>query len=349
MKLHVLFEHGGDQRPHGCSHIRLLRPLGHPVNAGRIEWTAGTTYQGGADVVLVERMWRPESVTVAAVEELIARVRRDRARLLFTVDDNLLDLQPWSALQRPLGGELTSIVRLLAREADGVIVSTEPLRERMRALNPRIAVVPNAVDERLFRLSEPRPARPAGAPLTLGLMGTFSHEGDLMMILEPLRALLRARQGRVRLQIVGAVGDEGLLRVFDGLPVELVNSGRPVDYPAFVAWMVDSLRWDLAIAPLEDSPFTRCKSDLKLLDYAALGLPGIYSRVLPYGATVRHLETGWLAESSTDGWREALERLVDDADLRRAIAANARQYVAAERTLARNAASWPDAVFSLAA
>ena len=169
------------------------------------------------------------------------------------------------------------------------------------------------------------------------------------MILEPLRALLRTRKGRVRLQLVGAVGDQELLRVFDGLPVDVLNTGRPVDYPAFVAWMVDSLRWDLAIAPLEDSPFTRCKSDLKLLDYAALGVPGIYSRVAPYATTVRHGETGWLAESAPDGWREALERLVDDADLRSTVAANARRYVAAERTLARTAARWPDAIFTLAA
>ena len=95
-------------------------------------------------------------------------------------------------------------MRLLSRAADGVVVSTEPLRERMLRLNSRVAVVPNAVDERLFRLGEPRPARNDGGPVTIGFMGTFSHEGDLMMILAPLRALLRRHAGRVRLQLVGA-------------------------------------------------------------------------------------------------------------------------------------------------
>ena len=100
MKLHVLFEHGRDARPHGCSHVRLLLPLAHPVNAGALQWTSGTSYDGGADVVLVERMWQPDTVTLGVAEALIARVRRERARLVYTLDDNLLDLSPWSALGR---------------------------------------------------------------------------------------------------------------------------------------------------------------------------------------------------------------------------------------------------------
>ena len=64
----------------------------------------------------------------------------------------------------------------------------------------------------------------------------------------------------------------------------------------------------------EDTPFTRCKSDLKVLDYSALGIPGIYSRVTPYAATVNHGETGWLADNTTDFGRDALERRVTDGD-----------------------------------
>lgn len=348
MKIHVLFEHGSDQRPHGCSYIRLLLPLAHPVNAGRIQWTSGTTYEGGADVVIVERMWQPDTVTTDAVETLIARIRKERARLLYTLDDDLLDLRPWSALYTPLSATQRSVVRLLAREADGVIVSTDSLRERMLRLNPRVAVLPNQVDETLFRLAQPLPVRDGGEPLTIGFMGTFSHEGDLMMILEALRSVLRRRAQRVRLQLVGAVGDAALLGAFEGLHVEVLNENRPIEYPRFVDWMASSLRWDLALAPLEDTPFTRCKSDLKFLDYSALGIPGIYSRVPSYAATVRHLETGWLADSSPDAWREALERMLDDASLRHAMAQRARECVRDERTLAHNAERWPQVIRNLA-
>ena len=43
----------------------------------------------------------------------------------------------------------------------------------MLRLNPRVVVVPNAIDETLFGLGEPRRARADGAPLTVGFMGTF--------------------------------------------------------------------------------------------------------------------------------------------------------------------------------
>ena len=346
MKLHVLFEHGRDLRPHGCSHIRLLLPLAHPSVAGQLQWTAGTSYEGGADVVVVERMWRPDTITVAEAEALIARVRREGARLIYTLDDNLLDLRPWSALYRPLTAEQQAVVRLFARAADGIIVSTEPLRERMLRLNPRVTVVPNAVDERLFRLADPPPA-PGGSgdPITIGFMGTFSHEGDLMMVLEPLRAVLRGQPGGCVCSLSAVSAIRSIAR-FEGLAVEVLNQDRPVDYPEFVDVDGSTLRWDLAVAPLENTPFTLGKSDLKFLDYSALGIPAstVESR---HTASVRHVETGWLADNSIDAWREALEGLLADSELRRRLAARAREYVAAERTLARSAVGWPQALREL--
>ena len=64
--------------------------------------------------------------------------------------------------------------------------------------------------------------------------------------------------------------------------------------------MRQHLRWDVAIAPLEDDAFTRGKSDLKYLDYAALGIPGVFSDVRPYRDTVRHRETGLLAANEPE-------------------------------------------------
>jgi glycosyltransferase involved in cell wall biosynthesis len=343
MKVRVLFEHSGDSRPHGCSHIRLLRPLGHPVNAGQLDWSAGAALDGNAEVVVVERMWQPATVTLAAAEELMARVRARGARLVYTLDDNLLDLEPWSAIYPSVTATQKMVVRLLAREADGVVVSTEPLRERLLRLNDRVTVIPNAVDEQLFRLAEPRPTRHDDR-VVIGIMGTFSHEGDVMMILQALREVLRRHRGRVSLQVVGAIGDRTLLRALEGLSVEVLDDGRPYEYDAFVGWMLDRLRWDIALAPLEQTVFTRCKSDLKFLDYGALGVAGIYSRVTPYVESVRHGETGWLADNQPEAWREALETLIADRDLRRGIAQRAREHVAAHRTLAQTAAEWPRAI-----
>jgi glycosyltransferase involved in cell wall biosynthesis len=132
--------------------------------------------------------------------------------------------------------------------------------------------------------------------------------------------------------------------LFEGLPFRMRDMRGEHPYPRFVAWMRQHLRWDVAIAPLEDDAFTRCKSDLKYLDYAALGIPGIFSDVRPYRETVRHRETGLLAANEPKAWAEALEEIVSDASLRARLAGAARAEVHGTRMLRTNAPSWRKAI-----
>jgi glycosyltransferase involved in cell wall biosynthesis len=93
--------------------------------------------------------------------------------------------------------------------------------------------------------------------------------------------------------------------------------------------------------------FNRCKSDIKFLDYSALGFPGIYSRVPAYEGTVRHLETGYLVENTPSAWAEALDELLSNNDLRTQLALNAQEYVFSSRTLLQGAIRWREAIFSI--
>jgi glycosyltransferase involved in cell wall biosynthesis len=344
IKIDVLYEQIR-YRPHGCGHIRLLGPLGHPRNEGRLVVRGGQSFQPGADAVIVERFWRPHSVTLPDAGRLVRRIREAGSTLIYTLDDNLIDLEFTRRTRLGVSVRLSAIACLFAREADGIIVSTEPLRRRMERFNPRVLVVENAIDERLFRPGSVR-RPPSGRELVIGYMGTLTHDHDVMMILQPLREVLQAYRGRVRLELVGGIADAAALRAFDGLPVRTLEP--PSDYyPDFIAWFREHVRWDLAIAPLEDTPFTRCKSDLKFLDYGALGIPGVFSRMPVYDATVRHLETGYLAENTPEAWSAGLRQMLDDDALRRRIGSNAREYVARYRTLATCADRSADAVMEI--
>ena len=204
----------------------------------------------------------------------------------------------------------------------------------MKALNNQIEVVPNSIDERLYAYrSSEMPA--AGQPRVVGYMGTGTHDGDIMMIAQALRTVMH--RSDIELQIVGGFVDPAIKEFFAGLPVKYLDPSGSQEYPSFIRWMVANARWDLAIAPLQATPFTLCKSDIKFLDYSALGIAGVYSRVRPYEATVAHMETGYLAQNSVDAWTEALELLLDDDDLRSRIADRARDYVFSNRTLAHSA------------
>ena len=109
-------------------------------------------------------------------------------------------------------------------------------------------------------------------------------------------------------------------------------------------WITSKLRWDSALAPLEDNSFNQCKSDLKFLDYAAIGAAGIYSNVVPYNRSISHQETGWLAKCEMVSWVEAIETLMFDHELRYKLALNAYKYLIHERTLKSQAENWPKAI-----
>ena len=341
ISVHVISEHAGDRRTYGCSHIRNLLPLAHPVNRPHIAMSCSFEY-APADVVIVERALDPHTDVMEA-DELVARTSADGACLVYTIDDALLESPSIPPASR-------TIVRTLCRAAAGVIVSTPFLQNRFARLNPRVFVVPNALDERLFFAGTVDGAREASGRLAVGFMGTLTHESDLMLVVQSLRTLLRRNAGTIEFQIVGGVSEPGWLRVFDGLPVrKLEVPPESIEYPEFVGWMRRNLSWDIAIAPLADSPLNHGKSDIKFLDYSALGFPGLYSAVPPYLQTVRQGETGILVGSSPAEWYEALETLAKDAALRRSIAAQSQSYVRSERTLEHCAAAWREAVLAILA
>ena len=348
LHVHIIFEHGVDRKPFGVAYIRDILPLTHPVNSEAFEVTQGTDY-ALSDVVIIERTWKP-GITLQQAETLVDQVHTDRARLVYTIDDNLLDLE-----DMPLPARMA--VLYFCRAADGILVSTQALKERLSGLSRNIFIIPNMLDERLFihPLSASADALPrpidtiSGEPLRIGFMGTFTHDVDLMSILQALRTILRKYTPDVEMQLLGGIANPVLAKAFQGLPFQVLRL-QPDDiaYPNFIPWMRRNLRWDLGLAPLENTRFNLCKSDIKFLDYSALGIPGIYSRVPSYEATVQHLETGWLAENIPAAWAEAIEALLSDVELRTRLAHNAQEVIISRRTLQDNAHLWREAIQNIA-
>lgn len=351
LKVHLLVERDLYGNPHGSGHIRLLRPFSHPVLS---EYFRVTVEDGispdGTDVVIIERGWRADT-TLESAEALVTSIRARGAKLIYTLDDNLLDLhscQPWHEFSTDIK---RNIVRFFLMQADGVIVSTEALKQRLIKLNPTICVVPNALDERLF-LNEndtyPHAGqeRPVGAPMIIGYMGTYSHLHDLMMVLEPLRAVLRRHH--VEFQLVGITEGGRIAKSFDSLPFRILDTAGNHFYPDFVSWARKNMHWDLAIAPLEDNAFTRCKSDIKFLDYAMLGIPAIFSNVDAYRFSVKHGENGWLCNNTPQAWCAALNEAVESFSLRQSMASSAYELVSTQRLLCQSAVNWVHAVAAIA-
>ena len=319
----------------GSAHVRVVRRIRHPMIRRELDAEVASIegfLEGAfdhADVALVQRTAIPAPLT----DRFLEAVATKGVALVVDLDDDLFALDQSNGSFPEYEGSLAALDRLLAA-ADLLIVSTEALRSSMASRARRIEVVPNMLDELLWfgdnGIREPSRRRRRVPRCELLYVGTTTHARDIA-ILRPVLALLRERGVRARLSVVGGEPDGGPSERWYNR-VSIPRDGG--QYPEFVSWLRSfGRRWDIALAPLEATAFNRCKSDVKFLEYSALGLPGVYANLLPYEQTVEAGVTGLLADDDPGGWANAILRLVNDDELRRGTAGRAYAYVKEQRCL----------------
>jgi Glycosyl transferases group 1 len=123
-----------------------------------------------------------------------------------------------------------------------------------------------------------------------------------------------------------------------GLPAWLTRLPVPAmaaaSYPGFVNWITDQPGWEIGLAPLTDNPFNRCKSPIKTLDYAALGMAVLASDVPAYRGSLADGPGGMLVGADQVAWYAAIARLLRNPTVRHGLAEGARRQFLAAGTLA---------------
>lgn len=287
-----------------------------------------------ADVVLLQRDFPAH---IVAYEKITALARAQAKPVVLDLDDLLLDLpqdHP-DRLNHHYAGKLFPILRALL-EADLVSVSTTQLADVLRPMNPNILVLPNCIDERVWRLTPRRESSRDKTPITIAFMGGDSHLPDFEPLLSVLTEILTTYQGQVIIKSVGMQLPPALQGLKNAEAVSFL-----FNYPGYVNF-VQQQDFDLAIAPLEDNLFNRCKSPIKYLEYSALGIPGVYSNLPPYSSLIKHGENGLLA-SNPEEWRQAILCLIEDPQLRWKMGQAAQETVRRDWLLGDHAQDWLDA------
>ncbi len=313
-----------------CAYIRLLLPLTHPSLAEDLEIVladARSALRYRADVIVTQRH---AVVDTAAADALTAHAKETGAALVYDLDDDLLHIprsHPDADVLRPKG----AVVRRLLRQADQVFVSTDALAA---AVGSKAAVMANGLDEQIWGGVPALPRRPG--PVRLLCMGTATHDADFAMI-EPALARIVADFGpRVSVEMLG-FSSSGALPEWVKRVVMPPSGGA--SYPGFVHWVSRDGGWDVGLAPLEDTAFNRCKSPIKTLDYAAIGLPVLASDGPVYRGSLADGVGGMLVQNTTEAWYGAISRMIRDGAWRARLAEGARAHVEAHGTLAAQAAA----------
>ena len=93
--------------------------------------------------------------------------------------------------------------------------------------------------------------------------------------------------GKGLMEFIRGTVDKYTWVIMGGFPQELNDIKDKIEYhsweaTAFYPAKAKSLKLDLAIAPLEPCRFNEGKSNIKLLEYTALGIPGVFTDITPY-------------------------------------------------------------------
>lgn len=285
-----------------CENVGLaLQERGHRVSW--LHWTALRPWQR-FDVMVFHRpryssAWRA----------LLWWLRRGGATMVADVDDLVFD----EALAQHSPGVLNGLVSLSETRRqyvshcralacfERICTSTQLLAEHLRRVLPgaRVEVLPNAVYLGWRHQVQTRPAKRT-QPVVTYFPGTRSHDRDFGVYAGGVERFL-ASHPAARLEVTGP-----LRFGLSSRPGQIVHQEKVV----FARYAGHVRRSWVNLAPLETTPFTRCKSALKVLEAGFWGVPTVCS---PLQDAERFASAGAVFAPDGQACYDALQALMDQA------------------------------------
>ena len=214
------------------------------------------------------------------------------------------------------------------RRADALTCTTEKLAERLRLYNPNVYVMPNCIDTKSLWRNDLKIQ--GDCKTRIFWSGGHSHYLDLLPYRDALLEILVENKDVV-LALMGFAPPAFI----EGFPKDQIETYPWADLKEH-PYRVHRARPDIGIIPLRTSDFADCKSPVKYLELAALGVPCAVSDSVVYTPVVKDGENGLLFNSPA-GMKSSVKRLIVDKEMRVKIGTAAR--VTAEQYDARDRAN----------
>lgn len=345
-KIHIaaLVATRADGEPSGSAYIRLIQPLNHPTVRDQILFTECGSWKDAltleSDIILVQRnaLLDPQSA-----QTIIAHCKEKNIGLVYEIDDDLSSANNKKETKRSYPKPVLEAIELMIRKADRVITSSRALQKQLEEKNTHVCYVPNSLDETIWLEKQNseliKPVRHHRDDCVRILyMGTRTHIEDLQIVKKAYKKIKREYGDSVILEVVGGI--PACMKTFGEVISPNGSNPGTDDYLSFVSWIRNNNHWDFGIIPLTSTKFNRQKSYIKFLDYSALGLASICSDIEPYQEVVEDRRNGLLVANDTDSWYEAIKLLIEDVNLRHALAENALHDLHQKHLLQTNAKNY---------
>lgn len=325
MRLGVVWDPNVNANYRAADPLRAMERCGHEVVWPGADGAPNVAQLAGCDVVHVYRRADPDAVSA------LTRLVNGGTPLTYDNDDDYTSVPKGSAMYKTAGGLKGQRMHVatvkMAKLARCFTTTNERLAKKYRGGGvDRVEVIGNYLEPAVDRPSR----RHDG--VVIGWIAALEHYADAteLGIADALTRVV-AEHPDVRVECIG---------VDLKLP-ERYRHDFELDFRELPGRIGG---FDIGIAPLADLPVNWMRSDIKVKEYAASGVPWLASPIGPYEA-LGEAQGGRLVPA--DGWFDALSRLVDKHRERRRLARNAKKW-AKHQTIDAVADRW-EAVFAEAA
>lgn len=310
-----------------------------PASALGSQWIGAQGHPPDEQIIAGNRMSRPEYASYRAVIiqqpygrrwlDFIRGLRADGVKVIYEIDDFLhgVSRQEGHSMASHFTRERLRDSEMCMSECDAVISSTSYLAKRMEKFNQRSFTCRNGLDLGRYRVTRPR-----RSSVHVGWAGAGDgHSAVVGRWVERVGRIMRARED-VNFVSIGYPAGADLAREFPARTT-LVPWTTIESFPAALANI------DIGLAPAEETEFYRGKSDLRQLEYGALGIPTI-GHPLVYDQIEDGVSGRQVVNSAQMG--RALEQMLDDPEGTEVMGEYARRYVEQERSAQKVVGDWID-------
>lgn len=219
---------------------------------------------------------------------------------------------------------------------DAVTVSTDPLAAVARQYTDApVYVIPNAIDTEWF-MDHLMPRPEWHDTVTIGWAGGRRPESDLESMAVAWGRISQ-RYPKVRFVVAGWQHDVIYQEIADLDRIIRLPWREVPDYPP-------AFQTTIGCCAAPSNAFSCCKSPIKAWEYALAGAAVVASPV-PY---VDCIFGRSINAVSTEQWEWHLANLIEQIDVRHAVASNLRRHVMAEHSLTGNLRVWTNVYSSIA-
>lgn len=228
------------------------------------------------------------------------------AKWVVDMDDDMYNVSVANPMRKNVE-QLLPNIEMCLQLADGLTVSTPRLKEVYAHLNPNIHVIKNG--QNIKEWNKLPMSHNIHKGVRIGWRGASGHQADVALIEPAIKALKKDYD--ITLVTLG---------VENNIESEHHKWVGCMDFPRELA----KLDLDMAIVPLVDSQYNKCKSNIAVQEFGALKIPVVASPVenqldMPVGYAKTNFE-----------WYTELEKLIKNKKYRKQMGENLYNHIRKE-------------------